>query len=612
MQIDMFAVAKEPEPQVDPGNCPTIIDPDCLPSILNHLDRVDTISIDVETTGLDYMRDQLHGIAVSTPDHDWYITGQALPAVLSPLAEIVARPDRLTVGHNLKFDLHFLMRKGIKPARIADTMIAAYLCDENRELGLKPLAHSVLGMEDLPSFGDLLKDAKKKMKAKKMADVSIYDVDLAMLSTYAARDTHLTLKLWDVFQYNLAQESMTDLFWNTEMPFVWTLLDMEENGMHVNSGAVAALRSELEQERDLHLARWKELTGGTVNYNSSRQLGDLLFKKLKLPAQGKTKSGADSVDALTLQRLDPLDGTGTVASLRGIRRVEKLIETFFTMLEEKPFDGYLHGNFNQTGTVTSRLSSSDPNQQNIPSRGELGKKVRTCFDAPDGTDLVVIDYSQIEMRMMANESKDENLLYAFEHGIDVHQMTADRAGVKRSEAKALNFGWGYGMSYIGLMDAIEKAGQPRPSAANARKWLRDYDDAYPTLVKWRNSVIKRARQLGYVPTIAGHRRRLPDLTSTVENYRRAAERQCVNARIQGSCADMLKWAMLQMEPWERMYGAKKQVQVHDELGWRCPKETSQQFAEIASGVMKSIQQQFRLIVPIEAEAGIGSNWAEAK
>jgi DNA polymerase I len=152
MQIELFTGVRDPEPQRDLGNCPAMTDPDCLPEILNHLDRVETIALDVETTGLDYICDQLHGIAVSTSEHDWYITGNALPAVLSPLAEIVARPDKLTVGHNIKFDLHFLMRKGIKPARIADTMIAAYLCDENRELGLKPLAHSMLGMADLPSF----------------------------------------------------------------------------------------------------------------------------------------------------------------------------------------------------------------------------------------------------------------------------------------------------------------------------------------------------------------------------------------------------------------------------------------------------------------------------
>ena len=229
-----------------------------------------------------------------------------------------------------------------------------------------------------------------------------------------------------------------------------------------------------------------------------------------------------------------------------------------------------------------------------------------------GMDLVVIDYSQIEMRMMANESKDENLLRAFMEGIDVHQMTADRAGVQRSQAKSLNFGWGYSMSYIGLMNAIEKAGLARPTPQEAKKWLRDYDQAYPTLVKWKGNVLRRARQLGYVPTIWGHRRRLPDLTSTMSAYRSAAERQCVNARVQGSCADMLKWAMLQMTPWEKMYGAKKQVQVHDELGWRVPKEASKEFAAIASGVMKSIEKQFKLIVPIEAEAGIGSNWAEAK
>lgn len=611
MQPGLFTSIQEAPQIIDLNDCPAVVDPNQLPDILNHLDRVDTIALDVETTGLDYVRDQLHGIAVSTPVQDWYITGQALPAVINPLAEIVAHPHRLIIGHNIKFDLHFLMRNGIKPARIADTMVAAYLCDENRELGLKPLAHSVLGIADLPSFSDLLKDAKKRLKAKKLADVSIYDVDLPLLATYAARDTRLTLKLWDVMQYELNQEGMTEIFWNTEMPFLWTLLDMEDNGMHVNASAVAALRSDLEAERSKHMEAWINLTGG-INHNSSKQVRELLFGKMKLPAQDKTKKGDDSVNALTLQRLEPMDNTGIVHALRGIRQYEKLIETFVTMLEDKPFDGYLHGNFNQTGTVTGRLSSSDPNQQNIPSRGDLGKKVRTVFDAPDEMDLVVIDYSQIEMRMMANESKDENLLRAFKENIDVHQMTADRAGVKRAEAKSLNFGWGYGMSYLGLMDAIEKAGQPRPSAKDAKKWLKDYDQAYPTLVKWKANVIRRARQLGYVPTIAGHRRRLPDLSSPNERFRMAAERQCVNARIQGSCADMLKWAMIQLEPWEKMYGAKRQVQVHDELGWRCPKETSKQFAEIASGVMKSIETHFKLIVPIEADYGIGQNWAAAK
>jgi DNA polymerase I len=176
----------------------------------------------------------------------------------------------------------------------------------------------------------------------------------------------------------------------------------------------------------------------------------------------------------------------------------------------------------------------------------------------------------------------------------------------------LNFAWAYGVGPRALADNIEKAGQPRPKDADAKKWLDDFNEAYPTLVKWKEAVVRRARQLGYVPTIAGHHRRLPDLTSPVGSFRWAAERQTVNARIQGSAADMIKWAMIQLEPWEKMYGAKRQVQVHDELGWRCPKETSKEFAAIASGVMKSIDKHFNLIVPIEAEAGMGSNWAEAK
>jgi hypothetical protein len=434
MQYDLYT-STQSEQKVGLSNGPAVVDPNLLPDILNQLDRVDTIALDVETTGLDYMRDQLHGIAVSTPVQDWYITGQAMPAAIPHLAEIVANPNKLTVGHNIKFDLHFLTRQGIKPARIADTMIAAYLCNENRELGLKPLAHSVLGMADLPSFGDLLKDAKKKMRAKKLADVTIYDVDLALLSTYAARDTRLTLKLWEVMQYELSKEGMTEIFWNTEMQFLWSLLDMENNGMHVDGAAVAALRSDLEAERSKHLEAWINLTGG-INHNSSKQVRELLFKRMKLPAQDKTANGDDSVNALTLQRLEPMDHSGIVHALRGIRQYEKLIETFITMLEDKPFEGLLHGNFNQTGTVTGRLSSSDPNQQNIPSRGELGKKVRTCFDAPAGYSVVSIDYSQIELRLLTNESKDENFMKIFAEGGDPHAMTAGKANVSRAVGKA--------------------------------------------------------------------------------------------------------------------------------------------------------------------------------
>ena len=379
----------EPEPPAFPTEDigKALVNPASVPAVLEKIKASPIVAVDTETTGLDIMRDQLHGVSFAIKDEDWYITGPALYSLLAELPKLTGNPEQLWVGHNIKFDLHFLVKHGFRPTRIADTMIAQWLCDENMELALKSLAVTRLGYQELPEFKDLLMEAKKRLGRKKVADVTIYDVDPVKLAEYAARDTRLTYDLWQKLVYDLNQEAMTDVFWGREMPFVWVLYDMEQAGMPIDRAAVAQLEAEFQAEMETHLNAWNGLTGG-VNPKSTKQLGEYLFEKLGLPVQAKTEKGAPKVDDLTMQRLEPLDKTGAISHLRAYRKYEKLIGTYIGMLQTKPFDGSLHGSFNQTGTVTGRLSSSDPNLQNIPSKGDLGKKMRGVFYATLGHVLV--------------------------------------------------------------------------------------------------------------------------------------------------------------------------------------------------------------------------------
>jgi len=1043
MEDTMKITAETLQVEVVPGKL--IDNPEQLGAIFNTISRSELLAVDTETTGLDFTRDQLHGFSVAVPGDDlsWYIAGPALIPGLRALADVVKQPNKLVIGHNYKFDAHFLRRHSVYPAKIADTIVAQWLVDENLELGLKSLAYTRLGYDNLPTYGDLLMKMKRLRGVSSKNDVSIYDFPPEVIATYAARDAALTLELWQKLAFDLRSEGMEKHFWEIEMPFADALTEMEENGMFIDQVAVAELKNEWQGEADKLLARWNELTNG-VNPNSGPQLRTFFFTTLKLPVQDKTKTGLPSTDDLTMQRLAPKDKSGSVEVLREYRKYQKLLSTYVSFMETAPVEGRVHGSFNHTGATTGRLScvdgdtkietdagtlcirdlnpfvgyrvtghssewcrvtdkiykgkgvmyhvtlengstitctpehkflsdrgwqplarlsvgdtllvspskdkrasktvphsdnrgeslqenlpgaetdnlgnhgsvpsneqartqyehvllqavlpggdasyplwapqelyareqagrgqeearaseraagstepwlhtatdgghpaagttnsfaalggvrpgaqpdrqtkpapaqgsgeaatagavrtwdsgsghelcaeprgvlreavpgllrspeanlvcsgdqrqalqptlgegarqrkahsldnqqsgnhavsgaaaggdtpraavhlpqrrqqplgsrllsatvepagrsgwldaqagsreaggqgegrvyeeeqpeiskvvledgdegycigdtfyqgsriksveyagvrdvwdisvegdhsyvaqgfvnhnSSDPNLQNIPSKGALAHSMRKVFAAQSRDDIIVdIDYSQIELRLIAHYTKDPSLMKVFFEGLDPHQMTADLVGVPRWLGKTLNFAVSYGSGPRTLGDTIEKSGKPRPSEAESKGWLEGFGKAYPGISSWKRAAVDYARQLGYAKTIAGRKRRLPELTSYDRSTQGHAERQAISAIIQGSAADAFKWATVQFMPMVRWYDAKLTAEVHDEAVFEVPYECAEEFAQQVGGVMASIREQFNLRVPIEAAPSFGFNWGDAK
>lgn len=1031
---------------------------DAVHEVAEKIIRAPEFGIDFETTGLNYKTDQTHGIALAVDTQGWYVTGdEAINAIVPALQQ--AAGWSTFVGHNLSYDLHFMWRYDIRPAKIADTMIAQFLVDENQNLGLKQLAETKLGYEDLPTFKDLLREAKVNTGKRKLSEVNIHDIPVEKVGEYAAKDAVLTLELWKKSRYELAEQGFTDYFWNVKMPFVQLLTDMEDAGFLLNFDLLAELKEDFTNTKNAALDRFYGLAGKEINLNSPKQLQQFFFETLGLKPVGYTPSGSPSVDALALLRLKKDDPTGAAEALANYRTVDKLLGTYVTAFEEKTVDGYLYGHFNQLGDSTdesggrlprsgrlcvdgdtlletsrgifcirdykpivgdsitthtglpqrilnkyfkgqemmyevitqdgrkitttaghrfftpdgwkhlrdirvgdltlvdprprmvtlgqqlpgglqedfsrtrlcspvriwendcegdsrnsrnylarnfglltvlqtevrgtdseypvqstqpnnekqqamrdskrhqevytfrevtttcrsaynaarhgrqtwrsssnnteepsclrtsspkqdgtkhlcneaykgnadagcaiswggqynyehstrslssiqrsvllfyrankaavlhketrsmaqqgggeqatpedthfveqqssgnraiigltgrqhpthsstdtdhgqrknlySRLllpgfqpysgserintqasasattgqtevrrattqrlqsasgrqqegyekcvvgnteytaipvasitpvgvrdvwdievendhsyvahgfinhnSSSSPNLQNIPARGNYGAQVRDLFIAPPGFVIVVCDYSQLELRIIAHYTRDDNLLKVFAENGDPHQLTADLCGVPRNPvAKSLNFGVAYGAGPNKLAETIEKTGAPRPSQKEAKGYLDTFTNAYPKIISWKAQVVDYARQLGYVKTLAGRKRRLPDLYDRDKSLRSRAERQAVNTIIQGGAADVIEYAMLAIDPIKNQYGARLQGQVHDELIYRVPENVADEFARLVSDEMVKAGDYFKLRCPLVAEPGIGPSWNSAK
>jgi len=609
--------AERPRPTT--GLQVTIVDaPDKLESLVKTLNAASAISFDTETTSTDEMTADLVGISLAETDNQGYYlpVGHREGAQL-PLEQIIAAlrgpmtDARIPkVGHHLKYDVIMLARMGLRVAPLGfDTMIAEWLLDPNsRNLGLKNLALARLG-ENMTHIEELIGKGKNQL--------SMAQVPIAEAASYAAADAETTLRLKAVLEPELKRfPKLWNLFNQVEMPLIPVLADMEMAGIALDKDFFAAFSQELSQRMTALEKKIYEAVGKTFNINSTQQLSGVLFETLRLtpPDRGrKTTSGHYSTAAGVL---DGLRGKHPVVDMiLEYRELSKLKSTYLDALPAQihPEDGRVHTSFSQTGAVTGRLSSSDPNLQNIPTRTELGRRVRRGFISEKGNVLVSLDYSQIELRIVAHMAGDEAMLNAFRAGQDIHATTAAAIyGVpleavtkdQRRRAKAINFGLIYGMSAFGLTQTTEL------TLAESQDFVAAYFKQFPGVKKYLDGIRHEAREVGYVETMLGRRRYFPALQSTLNQaLRNREEREAINAPIQGTAADIMKIAMIHIPPAlakAQLHG-KMLLQVHDELVLECPRSELEETVRVGRQVMESA---FSLSIPLTTDARWGTNWEE--
>jgi DNA polymerase-1 len=569
-------------------------------------------ALDTETTGTDPVADRIVGFSLcSEKGRAFYVPlMHAYPGAprqlekhkaLEAVRHLLADEGTAKIGHNLKFDMLVLRGEGLETrGKLYDTMVASYLLNPTRT------EHSLetVGLEHL---------TRRKKSFKEVAGKGGFDgVEVAPATEYASEDAELAFELREVLFGKLGEEGIEGLYLDIEMPLIYVLSDMEEAGMKIDTGRLASLGEELRMELDAIRGRIYFLAGEEFNINSPKQLGKVLFESLGLKP-GKRKKTGYSTDMSVLEELartHELPG-----EILNWRTLSKLKNTYVDVLPNliNPMTGRLHTSFNQTVTATGRLSSSEPNLQNIPVRGEWGRRIRESFIAEEGSVLVSADYSQIELRILAHLSEDPALLEAFRKDIDVHSSTAAEIfGVSldavtadmRRVAKTVNFGVVYGMSPFGLSEALGISRQ------DAERYIGHYFGRHAGVRAYTARVIEEARERGFVTTISGRKRPVPELRSRNANTRLLGERLAVNSPVQGSAADIIKIAMINIQARlkELGLGARMILQVHDELLFECPKGEVQQVMGL---VRDGMQGAVKLGVPVHVDMGTGRNWAEA-
>lgn len=583
---------------------------EALEQLATELSALPSFVIDLETTGREPMYAELVGISLSWERGKAYYVpvghrlGPHLPLsqVLEKLKPLIEDARIAKVAHNGKYDMRVLAEHGIELQNLSfDTMIAAYLLGE-KALGLKPLAFSKLGIEMTP-ISDLIGRGAKQ--------ISMAYVDIPTAAEYACNDADITGRLAQLLERELREQGLWHLFSEVEMPLVPVLLAMERNGVALDRDSLGAMSQSLGERMMKLEAEIYNCIGHRFNINSTQQLGAVLFEELKLPGGRKTKSGF-STDASVLEGLKGIHPV--IELLLEYRQLTKLKSTYIDALPAliNPKTGRVHTSFNQTGTTTGRLSSSDPNLQNIPIRGELGRQVRQAFVAGDDWLLLGADYSQIDLRVMAHLSQDPHLLAAFNRDEDIHAATASEVfGVPASEvtsdmrrvAKTVNFGVIYGMSEYGLEQATEL------SREEASRFISAYFEKYQGVKGYIESTKRLVRERGYVETVLGRRRYIPDINSSNAQVRAAAERMAINMPVQGTSADIIKLAMIQIqqEMDRRGLESKMILQVHDELVFEVPKEELEEMKGLVAEVMP---KAMKLSVPIKVEVKAGKNWGQ--
>lgn len=566
------------------------------------------LSFDVEATGKDPFSDRLVGIALCKErGKAFYVpmrhvggpnVEEALALLKAPLeSESVAK-----IGHNLKYDILMVRNEGIRVQGVLyDTMLASYLLNPNKpNHSLQDVALERLGHKKQP-FAEVLGGRH-----------SFSEVPVEEATRYAAEDAALAMELKEILFTRLHEEDLLDLYMTLEMPLVYVLAGMEEAGVRIREEGLRSLSKELEREIDVLQSRIYALAGVEFNINSPRQLGKILFERLGLKPTKKTKTGFSTGMEILEELAKGHDLPGEILAYRTLYKLKTTYVDTLPRLVNKT-TGRIHTSFNQTATATGRLSSSDPNLQNIPIRGEWGRKIREVFVADAGCVLLSADYSQIELRILAHVSGDEVLLDAFTRGIDIHTRTASEIfGVPeesvtpdmRRIAKTVNFGVIYGISPFGLSEAL---GIPQKDAA---LYIEQYFTSHGGVKRYIEDVLASARDKGYVTTLLGRKRPIPEIRSGNVMARQQAERIAMNTPIQGAAADLIKLAMIRI--WkrlrERSLKTRMVLQIHDELVFEAPEEEVDEVKALVAGEM---EQALPLSVPIKVEIGAGNNWAEA-
>lgn len=569
-------------------------------------------AFDTETTNLDPLVANLVGISFCFEAHEAYYIpfpqdfeqAKKIVNLLSPFFE---NENIEKIGQNIKYDTLVLLKYGINiRGKIFDTMVAHYLLSPESRHNLDALAQSFLQYKTIPI--ESIIGAKGK-KQKNMADIPTKDI-----YNYACEDADITFQLKTILEKEIEEKNFSNLFYNIEMPLTRVLTKMEAEGVHIDTSVLKELSNRLSNTLNDIEKRIEESAGMSFNINSPKQVGEILFDYLKLNDKAKkTRTGQYITSEETLIAIK--DKHPIVDMILHYRGLKKLLSTYVDALPSliNPATNKVHTSYNQATTATGRLSSTNPNLQNIPIKDDLGKEIRKAFVSTENNLFLSVDYSQIELRIMAHLSQDPNMIKAFRENLDIHTDTASKIYKKelsevtsdmRRKAKTANFGIIYGISTFGL---AERLSIPR---AEAKELINEYFITYPHIKEYMQKVVLQAQEQGYVETILGRKRFIPDILSQNAVVRGYAERNAVNAPIQGSAADIIKLAMVNIQKQidDRALKTKMIMQVHDELNFIVPPHELEAIREIITYEMENV---IPLSIPLKVEIGVGHNWLEA-